>query len=127
MQKTSTKKVLLRQDRNGRIEEHIRIKIWQDKKDPDLKVYTIKTADYIVRDLGAENESLELNKDNYGNEQIKSYQVTYEDYETQKADLLLIFSTELTGSELDDYLLLKKLEISLNENPVYGLTGEEWI
>ncbi len=126
MQKTSINKIRLRTDRNGVLEEHIRIKIWQQEKNPDTKMYTIRTEDYIVRNKGEEFESLELYRDNYGNDQIKLYYVSYEDYELQKEQLLMVFSTDLVGSELDDFLLLKKLEINLMTDPIYGLTGDDW-
>jgi hypothetical protein len=109
MQKTSINKVTLRRDRNGVIEEHIRIKIWQKEKNPETKLYTIIAEDYIVRNLGTEEESLELNKDNYGNDQIKLYYISYDDYEAEKEYLLDLYPSDLTGSELDDFLLLKKL------------------
>ncbi len=127
MQKTSTRKVLLCIDREGSIEEYIQVKIWQDKKDPDSRVYTIKTEDFIVRNLGESNESREQIKNRYGNSQEKSYYISYDEYDAEKEQLLLIFSTDLEGSELDDFLLLKKLEMSLMLNPIYGLTGDEWI
>lgn len=127
MEKTSINKIRLRTDRNGVLEEHIRIKIWQQEKNPDTKTYTIRTEDYVVRNLGTELESLELYKDNYGNDQIKLYHISYEDYELQKEQLLMIYPSELTGSELDDYLLLKKLEINLMVDPIYGLTGDDWV
>jgi hypothetical protein len=126
MYKTSTRKVLLCTDREGRIEEFVRVKIWQAEKNPDTKKYRIDTADFIVRNLGTENESLETIKNRFGFEQTKSYYTSYEDYESEKEQLLLMFSTDLTGSELDDYLLLKKLEMSLMLNPIYELTGDEW-
>lgn len=126
MYKTSINKIYLKRDRNGVLEEHIRIKIWQHEKNPNTRMYTIKTEDYIVRNLGTENESMELYKDNYGNDQVKLYHISYEDYEAQKEQLLLIFPTDLVGGELDDFLLLKKLEINLLTDPIYGLTGEDW-
>ena len=132
MQKTSTRKVILKRDRNGVIEEHLRIKIWHGEKNPDTRICTVHTADFIVRNFGEENESLEENTDNFGKIQKKDYFTTYEDYEIEKAQLLAMFQEEitqlgLTGTELDDYLLLKKLEVSLEVNPAYGLAGNEWI
>ncbi len=126
MHKTTKEKLFLRRDRDGKIEEHIRIKIWQEKKDPDTKMYTIKSADFIVRNLGTDNESMEQNVDIYNNPIEKSYYTSYDDYENEKSILLELYPTDLTGGELDDYLLLKKLEINLDIDPVYGLSGEDW-
>ncbi len=122
MKTTSTRKVILCQDREGVVEEYIQIQIHIEKKDDIAKNYVIKTQDFIIREDGG----LESVKNRYGQNQEKYYYKTYEEYDTQKEQLLQAYPSDLTGSELDDYLLLMALKYNLTIEPIYGLNGEDW-
>lgn len=130
MQVTSKVKVALIQDREGIIEEKVRIKIWIDKKDDVEKKYTVKTQDFIYRQIededGHTTDSEQPLINRYAQPQEKTYFKTYEEYDSQRAGLLEMFPSDLTGSELDDYLLLCGLKVSLAQIPIYGLTGNDW-
>lgn len=126
MKVRSKRKVILCQDREGTVEEFIQINISVMKKDDELKEYLIETKDYIVLNAGTGNEILSAVKNRYGDSQTKLYHKTYLEYDTEREQLIQLFPSELTGSELDDYLLVSGLLYSLEVNPIYGLTGSEW-
>lgn len=122
MKVTSKRKVVLCQDREGSVEEFIQIQIKQTKKDDDLKEYLFEARDFML----LENGILSDVKNRYGESQIKTYHKTYAEYDAERASLLEMFPSDLTGSALDDYLLLMALMYSLKTNPIYGLIGEDW-
>lgn len=126
MKVTSTKKVILIQDREGVVEEFIQIAINVERKDDVAKIYHVKTADFMLLNKGTENEAIQVLINRHGNAQEKSYEYPYAVYDGQKTALSQMFPTDLTGSELDDYLLLMALKVNLTTEPVYGLTGEDW-
>jgi hypothetical protein len=125
MQLTTAVKVLICTDREGEQWEHLRININVTKKDDVSKVYTIKTFDSIVLNKGSDSESTTPKLNRYGQIQEKEYYKTYEEYDAEREALLLAFPSDLTGSELDDYLLQKGLWVNLQNDPVY-VEGTQW-
>lgn len=125
MKLTTTRKVVLLRDREGIVEEHVRININVAEKDDVNKIYKIKTFDSMVFNKGTEAESTTPVLNRYGQPQQKEYVKTYAEYDAQKAQLLQAFPSDLLGSELDDYLLLQGLKVNLMNDPVY-VDGNEW-
>lgn len=121
MKVISTQKVILINDREGLLEEYIQIDITQTGKDDVLKVYSFQTVDSLILNKGEENESTQVFKNRHGSPQVKYYTKTYEEYDTQKEILKQLYPSELTGSELDDYLLLCGLLYNLSTDPIYGV------
>ncbi|PWA05473.1 hypothetical protein [Flavobacterium laiguense] len=126
MKVISKEKVVLVNDRQGLLEEHIQIEITVERKDSVSKTYTIKTVDSIVLNKGTENESTMSYFNRSGQVQEKIYTKTYAEFDEQKEILLSYFPSELTGSELDDHLLQMGLLYNLGTDPIYGLKGDQW-
>jgi hypothetical protein len=58
--------------------------------------------------------------------ETKSYVKSYQEYDAQKAYLLSIDTSGLTGSELEDKLLQDALYYSLQSDPIYESVGSNW-
>lgn len=121
MKVITTAKILLAHDREGQLIEHVQIDLRITNKDDVAKIYTLEAVDSIIYNKGLENESIAVLRNRHGQSQVKSYQKTYAEYDEQKAVLLSIYGEEttLTGSELDDFLLLKGLLYNLGSDNVY--------
>jgi len=124
MKVISKTKAILVNDREGKLEEFIQIEIKQTNRDAELKEYTFETIDSLILNKGLENESVQIHKNRHGQEQIKTYVKSYEDYDSQKELLLKAYQSDLIGSELDDYLLLCALMYNLQIDPIYGVEFE---
>lgn len=122
MKVITTKKIFLQNDREGELREHVQIDLKIVNKDDVAKTYTLEAIDSIVLNKGEENESTTVLRNRHGVSQSKIYQKTYAEYDEQKAVLLSIYGeeTELTGSELDDFLLQKGLLYNLVSDNIYG-------
>ena len=73
----------------------------------------------MVLNLGEENESYSPVINRYGQPQTKSYTKSYAEFDAEKEILKATYESELTGSELDDYLLQMGLLYNTVINPVY--------
>ena len=124
MKVISTTKAVLHCDREGIVDEYIQIDISIQQKDDVNKVYIIRTVDSMILNFGEENESIQSVINRYGVAQEKTYQKTYAEYDAQKEALAEMFPSELTGSELDDYLLQMGLLYNLSIEPIYGVEFE---
>jgi hypothetical protein len=122
MKVQSKQKITLINDREGVLKEKIQIEIFIEKKDDISKTYLIKTADNIVYEDGG---TIPYNNRS-GRPQEKRYIKTYEEYDQEKEFLKQTYPSELTGSELDDYLLQMGLMYNLSIDPIYGLEGDDW-
>ena len=120
----SKQKVLLVNDREGKLEEFLQIDIRIKDKDDVAKIYTLETVDSVVYSKGEVNESTSIYNNRIGNPQIKLYCKTYEEYDAQREILEQYFPTELTGSEKDDFLLQMGLLQNLINDPIYGVEFE---
>jgi len=106
MKVISKNKVLLHNDREGKVEEFLEIRIKQMERDSENKIIHFETKDFQVLNKGTQNESFKLNKNSQsGQECIVNSKKTFAEFKAQKKALLLLFPTELTGDELDDYVL----------------------
>lgn len=106
MKVISKNKVLLHNDREGKVEEYVEIRIKQMERDSENKIIHFETKDFQVLNKGIQNESFKLNKNSQsGQECIIHSKKTFAEFKAQKKSLLLLFPTELTGDELDDYIL----------------------
>ena len=121
MKVISKTKAVLVNDREGTLEEFIQIEIKQTNRNAELKEYTFETTDTLVLNYGTENESYQVHKNRHGQEQIKTYTKSYEEYDAQKELLLGAYPSDLKGSELDDYLLLCALLYNLKSDSIYGV------
>lgn len=121
MKAISKTKAILVNDREGKLEEFIQIEIKQTNRNAETKEYTFETTDSLVLNKGTEFESYQIHKNRHGQEQIKSYTKSYEEYDAQKEMLLKAYPSELIGSELDDYLLLCALLYNLQIDPIYDV------
>lgn len=121
MKVITTEKVFLQNDRDGKLIEHVQIDLRVTSKDDVNKVYTLEAIDSIVYDKGLENESIAVLRNRHGVPQVKNYQKSYAEYDQQKEVLLSLYGeeTELTGSELDDFLLQKGLLYNLVSDNIY--------
>lgn len=124
MKAISKSKVVLHNDREGKLEEFIQIEITIDGKDSVNKTYSIKTVDSVVFNKGEENESSTIFKNRYGQDQVKYYTKSYEEYDAEREILKQMYPTELTGSEKDDYLLQMALLANLVQDPIYDVEFE---
>lgn len=123
----STETVEFLKDRDGSLVGKVRIYIKIGQRDPLSQTISIDTKDVRVDENGEEFPIFTREQ----NVQEKTYNYTYSEYDTQKAQLAEFYAQEiadlqLSGSQIDDYLLLKGLLISLTQNPIYGLTGEQY-
>lgn len=128
----STIPVTILQDRDGDITGNIRITIKVADRLPDSDEIRIFTKDTLVKNIDTDDVSEQIIFNRIQVAQEKYYSVSYSDYDLQKEQLLQVFADEITelgisGSKIDDFLLIKKLLISLDENPIYGLTGAQWV
>jgi hypothetical protein len=114
-------------DRQGIDLHRLAIDILVLKKDDVLKVYYIETTDCRVYEYGTETQYEKLFYDKEGRVQRKTYLKSYVEYDAQKAQLSQIYPTELTGSEAEDYWLQMGLLYNLTVDPIYGLTGDQWM
>lgn len=121
MKAISKTKVVLVNDREGKLEEFLQIEIRQTDKDAEKKEYTFQTIDSLVFNPNTENESIQIHKNRHGEAQIKTYTKSYDEYDAQKELLLQAYPSDLKGSELDDYLLLCALMYNLQIDPIYGV------
>lgn len=124
MKVISKTKAVLVNDREGKLEEFIQIEIEYKGSDPDKKEHRFVTTDTLVLNYGTENESYQIYKNRHGADEIKDHFKTYAEYDAQKALLLEAYPSDLTGSELDDYLLLCALLYNLTIDPIYGVEFE---
>lgn len=121
MKVITKEKVFLCNDREGKVVEHVQIDFKLVSKDDVNKTYTFEAVDCIVYDKGLETESVAILRNRHGNIQVKQYVKTYDEYDQQKEVLLSLYGEEttLTGSELDDFLMLKGLLYNLVSDNVY--------
>lgn len=121
MKVITTEKVFLQNDREGKLIEHVQIDLRITSKDDVNKTYTLEAIDSIVYNKGLETESLAVLRNRHGEPQVKTYQKSYAEYDQQKSVLASIYGeeTELTGSELDDFLLQKGLLYNLVSDNIY--------
>jgi len=126
MKVITTEKVLLINDREGQLIEHVQIDLKITNKDDVNKVYTLEAVDSIVYNKGLEDESTTTLINRYGEPQKKVYQKSYLEFDQQREVLFSLYGEEttLTGSELDDFLLQKGLLYNLGSDNVYGGTWE---
>jgi len=117
MKVISKNKVLLHNDRDGKVEEYVQIEIIQKEKNNGI--YRFETIDSMVLNYGEENESYQPVISRNGQPQIKSYIRTYAEIDAQKVALLQLYPTDLVGSELDDWLLQCGLLFNLENEPIY--------
>lgn len=141
----STKEVTVLHDREGEVKGFIRIGIKisdRDTQNKELKIFTkdtrvIKGLVDILDEEGVKigEEIQELDEFPIFNRaqkaQEKTYSKSYEEYNAQKAALSTMYADEiaeleLEGLELEDFLLIKALMISLTVDPIYGLTGADF-
>lgn len=121
----SKTKVVIANDRQGKEEEFIQIKIKQAGRDSEAKEYTFETKDFLVLNKGTENESFQVNKDRNGNECVYRYVKTFAKFKQQKAALKALYPTSLTGDDLDDYLLRLVLLDDVTNAGCYGVEFEK--
>lgn len=121
MRVITTEKVFLCNDREGKVIEHVQIDFKLVSKDDVNKTYTFEAVDSIVYDKGLETESVAILRNRHGDIQVKQYVKTYQEYDEQKAVLESIYGeeTDLTGSEREDFLMLKALLYNLVSDNVY--------
>jgi hypothetical protein len=126
MKVITTEKVFLQIDREGELIEHVQIDLKITNKDDVSKIYTLEAIDSIVFNKDEENESSTILMNRRGSPQIKTYTKTYAEYDEQREFLLSVYGeeTNLTGSELDDFLLQKGLLYNLVSDNIYNGT---WI
>lgn len=127
MKVISKEKIHLHTDREGKVEEFVIIEITQGAKDDENKLYHFHTRDMMLLNRGTEEEREEVVINRFGVSQSKSYTRTYEEVDTHKEILKELFPTDLTGSELDDYLLLMGLMYNLQSDPIYFSEFEPYV
>jgi len=121
----SKTKVLLVNDRQGKVEEFVQIKIKQSGRDPELKEYYFETKDILVLNKGTENESFQIHKDRNGKECVYTSKKTFAEFKQQKSALKALHPTTLTGDDLDDYLLQLVLLDDATKGNYYGVEFEK--
>ena len=121
----SKTKAILVNDRQGKLEEFIQIRIKQTDRNSETREFTFETKDILVLNKGLENESFQVHKDRNGSECIYYHKKTFAQYKQQKAALKLLYPTTLTGDDLDDYLLQLVLLDDVTKAGYYGVEFEK--
>lgn len=121
----SKTKALLVNDRHGKVEEFIQIRIKQTERNSETREFTFETKDILVLNKGSETESFQVHKDRNGNECVYHYAETFAQYKQRKAALKLLYPTTLTGDDLDDYLLQLVLLDDVTKAGYYGVEFEK--
>jgi hypothetical protein len=123
----STVEVFIQRDRTSEEKGFVEIEIIQTNKDDKNKEYTFQTSDkLVIIDLLGNESYMPIIQKEYRS-QVKTYSKSYAEYDAQKEQLSQMFPTELTGSEAEDYWLQMGLLYNLAVDPIYGLTGDQWI
>lgn len=127
MKVRSTIEKVIKEDRISQQKGFIEIEIIQTEKDDINKIYIFETSDkgISIDEKGVETYFPIIQMEN--NSQFKRYIKTYAEYDYEKEQLSQMFPTDLTGSEADDYWLQMGLLYNLSIDPIYGLTGEQWV
>lgn len=125
MKVISTKKLKYDADRAGIKEDFIIIDLVIEKRDEVKQTVTLKATDSVILNKGEvdlKGRSLERVK----RIEVKRYNYTYEEYETQKAYFLGLDESGLTGVALEDKLLQDALLHNLTIDPIYYAEGSDW-
>jgi len=125
MKVISKTKAILVNDREGKLEEFIQIRIKQTDRNSETREFTFETKDILVLNKGLENESFQVHKNRNGDECIYYHKKTFAQYKQQKAALKLLYPTTLTGDDLDDYLLQLVLLDDVTKAGYYGVEFEK--
>lgn len=121
----SKTKALLVNDRGGKLEEFIQIRIKQTDRNSELKELTFETKDILVLNKGTQNESFQVHKDRNGRECVYYAKKTFAEFKAQRKSLLLLYPTALTGDDLDDYVLQLILLDDVTKAGYYGVEFEK--
>lgn len=121
----SKTKAILVNDREGKLDEFIQIRIKQTDRNSETREFTFETKDILVLNKGLENESFQVHKNRNGDECIYYHKKTFAQYKQQKAALKLLYPTTLTGDDLDDYLLQLVLLDDVTKAGYYGVEFEK--
>lgn len=116
----STTKVLLQNDRNGLFEEFIQIEV-NYVPESDVKRYRFDVKDFALLNKDLENESKQSIYDRNGGEVRRTYYKTYAEFDGMVEQLKQLFPSELTGSELQDFLVAQGSLLQLQQEPIYGV------
>lgn len=118
-------KVILVNDRQGKLEEFIQIRIKQTDRNSETREFTFETKDILVLNKGLENESFQVHKNRNGVECVYYHKKTFSQYKQQKAALKALYPTALIGDDLDDYLLQLVLLDDVTKAGYYGVEFEK--
>lgn len=121
----SKTKAILVNDREGKLEEFIQIRIKQTDRNSETREFTFETKDILVLNKGLENESFQVHKNRNGDECIYYNKKTFAQFKQQKAALKLLYPTTLTGDDLDDYLLQLVLLDDVTKAGYYSVEFEK--
>lgn len=109
----------LQLDRNGQHIHFIEMEVIYTS-DSKNNIYNFTAKDYAVYNKDTPNESRRLLNDFDGNPVIKKYTRTYEEFDQMLEYLKNKYPSELTGTNLQDYLVLKGSIEQLEADTVYN-------
>lgn len=121
----SKTKAILVNDRDGKLEEFIQIRIKQTDRNSETREFTFETKDILVLNKGLENESFQVHKNRHGQPCIYNSKKTFAEFKQQKAALKVLYPTTLTSDDLDDYLLQLVLLDDVTKAGCYGVEFEK--